>query len=160
MTDSAAAAPAPVVARRDEAEARWWVGCLARIHLTAADTGGHLSVLEITEPPNAEGPLHVHHREDETFVILEGEAEFEVGDLRFRAGPGDVVFGPRGVPHRFATGPEGCRLLFVMTPGGFEDLVRGMSVPAAAPTVPPADLQIDWEAAARVAEANGCEILS
>jgi len=160
MTDSATATTAvPALARQGEGEARWWVGGLAEIHLTGAQTGGRLSVLEITDGPDATAPLHVHHREDETFVILEGEAEFEVGDMRFTARAGDTVFGPRGVPHRYTAGPAGCRLLFVMTPSGFEDLVRDMSVPAPARTLPPQDMEIDWEHVARVAEAHGCELL-
>jgi len=47
-----------------------------------------------------------------------------------------------------------------MTPGGFEDLVRGMSVPAAARTLPPQDGEPDWEHVAAVARANGCGLLA
>jgi hypothetical protein len=48
-----------------------------------------------------------------------------------------------------------------MTPGGFEDLVRGMSVPAEARTLPPAsDEEPDWAHVAAVAKANGCELLA
>ena len=46
---------------------------LAVIKATAADTGGQMTIIEVTEPPGAEAPLHVHHREDEGFWILEGE---------------------------------------------------------------------------------------
>lgn len=151
---------APAVGRRGEGEARWWIDCLAEILITADDTGGALSVLEITEAPGAEAPLHVHHRDDETFVILEGEVTLEVGGATIAARPGDVVFGPRRVPHRYAVGPDGCRMLFVMTPGGFEGLVREMSVPAGARTLPPpADEEPDWEMVAAVAAAHGCELL-
>ena len=154
----------PAVTRAHEGEARWWLQGLAELKLTADQTGGLLSVLEVTEPPNpdgAEGPLHVHHREDETFWILDGSATFTVGDRRFEAKVGDCVFGPRGVPHAYTPGPEGCRLLYVMTPGGFEKLVREMSVPAQArTTVPPSDEEPDWEHIAAVAKANGCELLA
>jgi mannose-6-phosphate isomerase-like protein (cupin superfamily) len=150
----------PAVARRGEGEARWWFGALAEIKVTAAQSGGLLSVLEITEPPGMEGPLHVHHREDETFWILEGGATFQIGDSTVEAGAGDVLFGPRGIPHRYSTGPEGCRLLFIMTPGGFEDLVREMSVPARSRTLPPpSDEDPDWEHVAAVATSHGCELL-
>lgn len=153
----------PAVTRAGEGEPRWWFDCLAEIKLTAAQTGGALSILEITEPPNPDGtpgPLHVHDRDDETFWILEGGATFEVGDAQFHAGAGDVAFGPRGVPHRYTPDPEGCRMLFIMTPGGFEKLVREMSVPAQARTVPPpSDEEPDWAHVAAVAEANGCRLL-
>ena len=63
----------PHAVRSDEGEARWWFGSLAVIKATAADTGGQFTIVEVTEPPGAEAPLHVHHREDEAFWILEGE---------------------------------------------------------------------------------------
>lgn len=48
-----------------------------------------------------QGPvLHVHPY-DEVFVILEGRARFYVGDQVIDAEAGDVVLGPRGLPHRF-----------------------------------------------------------
>lgn len=153
-------AAAAAIGRRGEGEARWWFEALAEIRLTADQTGGALSVVEVTEPPGAAAPLHVHHREDETFVVLEGEVTFEVGGESVPAAAGDVVFGPRGVPHGYSAGPAGCRMLFVTTPGGFEALVREMSVPAAARTLPPpSDVPPDMEMVAAVATAHGCELL-
>ncbi|MDX6554085.1 MAG: hypothetical protein QOD86_280 [Miltoncostaeaceae bacterium] len=150
----------PAVTRAGEGEARWWFQCLAEIQLTAEQTGGALSIVEITEAPGAEAPLHVHHRDHETFWILEGDLTFEVGGETIHASAGDAVFGPRGVPHRYTVGPTGCRMLFVMTPGGFETLVRDMSSPAAARTLPPSpDAEPDWDHVAAVARANACELL-
>ena len=54
---------APVAVAREEGEARWWFQCLAVIKATAADTGGQMTIVEVTEPPGAEAPPHVHHRE-------------------------------------------------------------------------------------------------
>ena len=154
-------APQVVATRKGEGEALWWFGALAEVKATAEQTGGRLSLLEITEPPNMDGPLHVHHRDDEGFYILEGSATIEVGDETFEVGPGDFAFGPHGVPHRYSTGPEGCRLLFVMTPGGFENLVRGMGQPAQRRTLPPpSEEEPDWEHVAAVAKANDCELLA
>jgi quercetin dioxygenase-like cupin family protein len=127
----------PVAIRNDAGEARWWFGALAVIKATAADTGGQLSIVEVTEHPGAEAPLHVHHRDDEGFWILEGEVTFEVGDQLIEASAGDYVFGPRDIPHRFTVGERGCRMLFIMVPGGFEDLVRATSEPAPSRTLPP-----------------------
>jgi mannose-6-phosphate isomerase-like protein (cupin superfamily) len=150
----------PVVVSRDEGEARWWFGALAVIRATAHDTGGQMAIIEMTEPPGTEAPLHVHHREDEAFFILEGSATIHVGDESFELGPGDYAFGPRDIPHRYTVGGEGCRMLFICTPGGFENLVRDMSVPAESRTLPPpSDEEPDWEHVAAVAKANGCELL-
>ena len=51
---------------------RLWSGALVEIKLTAAETDGRLAIVEVTEPPGAEAPLHVHHREDEGFWVLDG----------------------------------------------------------------------------------------
>lgn len=151
----------PVAVQADEGEARWWFESLAIIKVAAANTGGLLSVVEVTEPPGAEAPLHVHYREDESFWMLEGSATFQVGDTIIEGSAGDFLFGPRGVPHRYTAGDEGCRMLFIMTPGGFEELVIGMSRPAASRTLPPpSSEEPDWQHIAAVAKANGCELLA
>lgn len=152
-------APA-AIGRPGEGEARWWFGSLAEILITADDTGGALSVVEVTEAPGAEAPLHVHHRDDETFVVLDGEVTFEVGGRTVAARAGDTVFAPRRVPHRFTAGPSGCRMLFLLTPGGFEGLVRETSVPAGARTLPPPTHPgPDMELVAAAVVAHGCELL-
>jgi len=144
-----------------QGEARWWLGGLAEIKATAADTDGRLTIVEVNEPPGAEAPLHVHHREDEAFWILEGEVTLYVGDETIEARAGDFAWGPRGVPHRFTVGPNGCRMLFLCTPAGFEELVREMSVPAETRTLPPeADEEPDMEMVAAVAQKHGCELLA
>jgi quercetin dioxygenase-like cupin family protein len=148
----------PTYVKAGEGEARWWFGALAVIRATAQDTGGRLTIVEVTDPPGAEAPLHVHHNEDEAFYVLEGSVTLEVGGQTVEAGPGDYAWGPRGVPHRYTVGPEGCRMLFICTPGGFEDLVREMSEPAAERTLPPPS-EPDLEHVAAVAAAHGCELL-
>jgi len=139
MTNHSTQAPAlqPLAVRKGEGEARWWFGALAEIKATATDTGGLMSIIEVTEPPGIEAPLHVHHRDDEGFWILEGEVTFEVGDETIEASAGDYVFGPRDIPHRFTVGDRGCRMLFMLVPGGIEDVIRATSEPAARRTLPP-----------------------
>jgi quercetin dioxygenase-like cupin family protein len=144
--------------RSDEGEARWWLGALAVIKAAAADTGGHLTVVDVTDPPGVEAPLHVHHREDEAFWILEGDVTFEVGGKMIEATAGDFVFGPRDVPHRYKVGDGGSRMLFIFTPGGFEDLVRATSDSAGSRTLPPTDHPMPDEEQMMAAQgAAGCE---
>ena len=151
----------PLAVSRDEEEARWWFGGLAVTKLTAAQTGGLISIVEVTEPPGAEAPLHVHHREDETFWVLEGAVTLEVGGTTFEADPGDVAFGPRDVPHRYVVGAAGCRMLFIFTPGGFEGAIRAMSTPAGSRTLPPPSEQPpDMEGLEGTIAAYGCEMVS
>jgi quercetin dioxygenase-like cupin family protein len=139
MTQQSTQAPAlePLAVRKNEGEARWWFGALAEIKATAADTGGQMTIVEVTEHPGAEAPLHVHHRDDEAFWVLEGDVTFEVGDATIEASAGDYVFGPRDIPHRFTVGDRGCRMLFILVPGGIEDVIRATSEPAQSRTLPP-----------------------
>ena len=41
------------------------------------------------------------HTRDEAYVVLKGSGEFVNGDARQKIGPGDFLFVPAGVPHRF-----------------------------------------------------------
>ena len=141
-------------------QARWWFDALAVIKSTAATTNGQLTIVDITEPPGAEAPLHVHRREDEGFYVLEGSVTLYVGDEVVEAAAGDFAFGPRDVPHRYTVGPDGCRMLFICTPAGFEDLVMQMSRPATGHTLPPSsDEAPDFERIAAIAGRNGCELM-
>ena len=157
---SRAQALQPIAVGKEEGEARWWLGMLAIIKVTAADTGGQMAIVEVTTPPGFAAPLHVHHREDEAFWLLEGGATFEVGGKTIGARAGDYLFGPRGIPHRFTAGGAGSRMLFILTPGGFEELVTAMSEPVASRTLPPpSDEEPDMERIAAIARAYGNELL-
>ena len=63
--------------------------------------GGPVTVLAYGNDTPGVGPrLHVHPY-DETFVIIQGRARFFVGNQVIDAQAGEVVLGPKGVPHRF-----------------------------------------------------------
>ena len=91
------------------------------IKLTSQLTNGSLGMVEASVPPGG-GPIpHTHDNEDEIFCLLSGELEFLSGDRTFTAGPGDVVFIPRKLPHRFRNvGLRPASMLFLYTPGGAE----------------------------------------
>ena len=90
-----------------------------RVH--GRDTNGILSVVESHDATGGGPPLHIHHREDETFQILEGEYEWTVGDKKFVTSKGATIFAPRGVPHTYRyVGKTPGRLMCVITPAGFE----------------------------------------
>ena len=150
----------PAFVAGEEGQARWWGGGLAVIKTSAADTGGQMTILEVTEPAGAEAPLHVHHSEDEAFWVLDGDVRFEIGEATIEAHAGDYAFGPRHIPHRYTVGEEGCRMLFILTPGGFEDLVMAMSEPAGARTLPPpSSEEPDMAQLKAIASAHGSELL-
>jgi quercetin dioxygenase-like cupin family protein len=142
-----------------DAEARWWFGTLAVLRVTGDQTHGGLTVIEVTMGPGAMAPSHVHHREEETFWVLEGSLTFQIGEEEVEAATGDVVVGPRDVPHRFRAGPQGARLLFLLTPAGLEGLVREQSVPASTRTLPPpGGAPPDLAKAREIALRYGCEL--
>lgn len=161
MSDTSGPGERQVAATRaGEGEARWWFGSLAEIKLTAQQSGGAVSIVEITEPPHAEAPLHVHHREDEGFWVLDGTVRFEVGGREISAGPGDFAFGPRDVPHRYTVGASGCRMLFILTPGGFENAIIDMSAAARERTLPPpGEEPPDLSGLEEEIAAYGCEMV-
>ena len=90
-----------------------------RVH--GRDTGGVISVVESHDAPGGGPPPHIHHREHETFQIVEGGYEFMVGDKKIIARPGTTLFAPRGVPHTYRyLGTKPGRLMCFITPSGFE----------------------------------------
>jgi len=66
------------------------------IRMHGRDTKGTVAVVESHDVPGGGPPPHIHHREDETFQILEGEYEWTVGGKNFAAGKGATIFAPRG----------------------------------------------------------------
>jgi quercetin dioxygenase-like cupin family protein len=150
----------PLAVSSNKGDARWWFGTLAVIKTTAAETGGQVTIIDVTNPPGFEGLLHVHHRDDEGFWILEGSATLKVGDTTIEASAGDYVFAPRDIPHRYTVGDAGCRMLFIMVPGGMEDVVRATSEPAASLTLPPPpEEEPDIDAIKAIVKKHGYELL-
>lgn len=97
-----------------------------RVKASAESTGGRLAVFEEADPVDT--PLHVHERGDEAFYVLEGEHVFQVGDEEHHAGPGDLVFAPRGLPHsQRRVVPRQGRVLVLTVPGGLEGFFRELA---------------------------------
>ncbi|HSU18650.1 MAG TPA: cupin domain-containing protein [Acidobacteriaceae bacterium] len=136
----AANSTGPVVVRSGEGQTlRWGPEGRIRIIAGASSTGGSFSVVESTEPPGSGAPLHVHHGEAEGFYILEGTVELTCGDQAVKAHPGDFVYAPRDVPHKYTVvGPKPARLLMLFSRPGFEMFfAEGGSPVDQAPPGPP-----------------------
>jgi quercetin dioxygenase-like cupin family protein len=160
MNPNTMQAAVAAASRPQDGEARWWWGNLAVLRLTGERTNGGLTVVDLTMGPERMTPPHVHHREEETFHVLEGQITFHIGETVIEAGPGDIVVGPRDIPHHFIAGPQGARVLFMLTPSGLEGLVREQSIPATQRTLPPKGTPPpSLERARAIALAYGCELL-
>ena len=136
---SVASTPAldPIALQSGEGEAIWAFGHLATIKASGETTAGRVAVIEHLGPQGAGSPLHVHHREDEWFYIIEGALTFWVGGSVIEAPAGSFVFGPRDVPHTFLISSPEARFLVVAEPAGFESFLRAMGQPAPSLTIPP-----------------------
>jgi len=89
---------------------------------TAKHNEGGYSLCEAIEPPQSGAALHRHPTYDETFIICEGNYEFQLDKQMLKLGPGDTVFVPRGIPHSFlSVGPRVGRQLIISSPGGIFD---------------------------------------
>lgn len=86
--------------------------------VSAADTQGNTCVFDTLRTVRGGPPLHYHHAQDEWFCVMEGEFEVRIGDVTYRLGVGDSVFGPRGIPHAFANVTETGRLMIMFSPAG------------------------------------------
>jgi mannose-6-phosphate isomerase-like protein (cupin superfamily) len=94
----------------------------ARMMAWTEETGGGFSILEHPMPPrHLAAPIHRHSREDEYSYVLEGKMGALLGDDVVYAEVGDFVFKPRDQWHTFWNADdEPCRILEVISPGGFE----------------------------------------
>lgn len=135
----------------------WWLDSTVDIKLTAAQTDGHVGMWLWVARSGAAAPLHVHHREDEQFLVVDGLIRFFIGEQRLDAEAGDLVFLPRQVPHAYLVISETSRGVGAATPGGFESFFAELGTPVepgASAAAPPA-----MDAMAAAAARLGIEIL-
>ncbi len=119
-------------------EQRWFLGTLATIRVSGEVVDGRFALIEFVFPQYASPPRHTHPQ-DESYVVLDGQLTVESGGDRFTLTEGAVAVVPMGVAHTFRVDSETARVLVLSTPSGLERLVLDGSVPASAPTLPPAD---------------------
>ena len=97
------------------------------IKASAEQTGGAVTAWEEVAPL-FDTPLHVHAHEDEAYYVIEGEHLYRRGDDELLAGPGDLIFLPRGVPHAHRrVNPGSGRLLAMVWPSGLEGFFRALA---------------------------------
>jgi mannose-6-phosphate isomerase-like protein (cupin superfamily) len=80
------------------------------------------SLFEYTVPPETNGPpLHLHTREDESFIVLAGRLDVTLGDHEYVLQFGDYLYLPRNVVHTFRNPyDEESRIASVVSPAGLE----------------------------------------
>lgn len=127
----------PMLANRNKENSYWYIGHLMSLLLTSKETSGRFALLRATERRGLEPPPHTHTKEDEAFLILEGEVVYTVGKKTFHAKEGDVMFLPKNIQHSFKIQTEKLETLILLTPGGLENYFVEMSQPAQEVQLPP-----------------------
>ena len=140
----------PIIRGDGEGERRWFAGGgVFTMKATVEETEGAFVLFEDRMVRGKTTPLHVHPREDETFIILEGEILVHVEGTEHRVGPGGVAVVPRGARHAFLVISEVARVLMLVTPGSGWAFFREVSEPASAETDPG---RTDWDRLRAAAE--------
>ena len=108
----------------------WSLGGRFTTKVGGADSEGRFSLVEALAFQSTEPPLHIHHREDEAWYILDGQMTFYVAEEVFTATKGMFVFAPKGLPHTFTVDVEPTRVLVFASPAGFEQFATELGEPA------------------------------
>jgi quercetin dioxygenase-like cupin family protein len=137
-------------------------GFAVAFKLWGQDTGGSLAVVEHPFAVGAYVSAHLHTREDEYSIVLEGEIGFRSGDREVVLGPGGYIAKPRGELHAmWNAGSAPARMVEIISPAGFERFFRDVADLAEAGTTDPAPFlalattyglefgEPDWEADVR-----------
>jgi quercetin dioxygenase-like cupin family protein len=137
----------------------WWLGGRMAVKALGEDSGGRLAQIEVSDPRGTAPPRHIHHREDETLLVVEGEVLVYVADDVMLCRAGDFAFMPRGVEHTYLVRSDRARRLITFAPGGFERFFAELGVPAVPGEAEPPPVVPDPETMARRLAPYGVEIV-
>jgi quercetin dioxygenase-like cupin family protein len=89
------------------------------VKISGDDTNGGFAMFEQTSISQGRGtPLHVHHKQDEVFYVVEGKYYFQIGDDKFHAVAGDTIFLPMKVPHAWTQVSDKGKMTVTFQPAG------------------------------------------
>jgi mannose-6-phosphate isomerase-like protein (cupin superfamily) len=160
MTSDSATSQTPVFTPAGGGTVVWSMGNRFTFKLRAGESAHALGLLEVVAPVGSAPPLHVHHREVEVFVLLEGSMLYQAGDAMYELTPGSSIYLPVGVRHGFrVTGPSPARFLALTLPGGIEDLYEEIGRPAGGPGLPEPPTQEEIAAWLAVNTKYGLEVV-
>jgi len=125
---AAPAATLKVVQPGEGRAGRLGPGVGVQFKIDGADTGGALSVVEHPFDVGALVRPHVHTREDEISIVLEGEIGFRSENQEVVLGPGGYIIKPRNQVHAmWNAGSTPARMIEIISPAGFEGFFRGFA---------------------------------
>jgi mannose-6-phosphate isomerase-like protein (cupin superfamily) len=136
MTEQTQVPAAPRVLAASDGRIVASIGSVSnRFMIDGGEAGGRFALVQhLFEPSALAGPMHRHHDEDEYTYVLSGRIGAVLGGEEAVAGPGDLIFKPRGQWHTFWNAGDGpAAVLEIISPAGLEELFRSF----AALTAPP-----------------------
>ena len=112
----------PRIVRPDEARTVTLNDTVFRYGVGDEQSGGRLSMLEVTIPPRTLIKPHMHTHEDEFSFVISGPIGVRAGDETTEDVPtGSWLIKPRSVPHAmWNLSDQPARVLEVVMPGGME----------------------------------------
>lgn len=115
------------------------VNDLYTFRATSAETGGSYVLIDSIIPPGGGPPPHIHTRETEVFVVIEGQITCtEQGNSR-TLGPGETITLLPHKPHAFRnTTDKPARMLIICLPAAIERMFAEAGTPVDASYVAPA----------------------
>jgi quercetin dioxygenase-like cupin family protein len=113
--------PQPTIVQSGAGQELHAFGDVLTVMVAGERTANTLAVMFDTTPPGGGPPPHVHSREDELFLVVEGRISFCVEGHWTEVTAGGAVYLPRGTAHSYrnvGAGPS--RQWILTTPSGFE----------------------------------------
>ena len=150
----------PILRKPTEGRTIAVVGDLYRFLATGDETDGKYAMFEAIVPPGGGPPPHTHSREEESFLILEGEITFTVGEKQIVATAGTFANMPVGSLHSFKNSTDKtARMIISVAPAGLEKMFLEVGVPMKQGDTPPPPSKAEIEKLLAVAPRYGVEII-
>jgi quercetin dioxygenase-like cupin family protein len=96
------------------------IDMLCRVILGGEATGGAFSIVEERAALGCMTPRHVHSRESETFIVLDGALEGWFEGTTQLVEAGSLIHLPAGREHAFRIASASAHFYTLITPAGFE----------------------------------------
>lgn len=140
-------------------EGLWHLDALWILKIPSTRTASAFSLAEQLLPQGFAPPFHRHTREDEAWIVLDGEVTFYLDDDFQTVGADTFVYGPRDRVHTFRIESQTARIATLLVPGTSERFFHATGRPAEALTLPPPS-QPDIEALLAGMAEHGIEFVA
>jgi len=147
------------VTRKTEGKPLWVLGSLFDIKAAGQDTGGRMTVVEMTFAPGKPGAPPHRHGCGEAVYVLEGTLRYHVDDQALEVTPGDFLYFPEGTLEWMENPTKKpARALVIYDRPGIEDFFNEVGEKATARTLPSSAPEPDFDKLAAIGKKYGLEL--